>query len=75
MTPKEQYITQLKGKVFTSPLGKRYRLYYRKEGNRFFMLIELMSNKNYKMQIPEVDFNRTPIDQLLKSMEEGLLIE
>ena len=60
-----------KGRTFVTPNNKEYQFDFIKEGNKYTFVIIYKGNR---MRMSESDFNRTNIDSLLNSIEQGLLI-
>jgi hypothetical protein len=70
-TKKEEVLLAKSGKTFVTPNNKSWVFSYVKQGNKYIFCIEY---KGYKMHIPESDFNKTNIDDLLCTMEQGMAI-
>jgi len=68
---KEDVLNAKTGREFVTPNNKSYTFNYSKEGAKYTFII---TYKGHNMRISESDFNRTPIDSLLQTMEQGLQI-
>jgi hypothetical protein len=69
---KDDVLNAKKGRTFVTPKNKEYKFDWKKVGNKYIFIIDY---KGHKMQVPEADFNRTPIDSLLSAMDKGLSVE
>ena len=69
---KEEIFNSKKGKKLVSPKGKTYDLDWIKEGNKYIFKITL---KGHTMKMPESDFTRFSIDDILDMMIRDMEIK
>lgn len=69
---KDDVLDAKKGRNWVTPKNRTYQFDYERVGNKYFYIIIY---KGSRMKIPESDFNRTDIDSLLDSMDDGLNIK
>jgi hypothetical protein len=66
-TKKEETLIAKSGKTFVTPNNKSYVFSFKKHGNKYIFIIDY---NGHKINIPESDFNKTNIDDLLSTMEK-----
>lgn len=71
-TKKESVLQAKNGKTFVTPKNRNYIFSYVKHGNKYIFCIEF---KGYKMHLPESDFNKSNVDDLLDIMENGINVK
>lgn len=69
---KEDVLDAKKNRTWITPKGKKYEFDYEKQGSRYIFILIYKDNR---MRVPESDWNRTDIDDLINSMEKGMAIE
>lgn len=69
---KETVFLAKKGKTFVTPENREYVFDYKKEGNKYTILL---TYKGQRYQMSEKDFFAFTTDKLLKKMEEGQMNE
>jgi hypothetical protein len=65
-TRKQEIIDAKRGRTFITPQNRNYVFDYNKVGAKYIFIINYLDKR---WQITESDFNRTNIDDLLKSIE------
>jgi hypothetical protein len=68
---KEEILIAKRNRTYVSPNNKEYSFDFKKEGRKY---IYIVIYKDSKMQMNESDFNRINIDDILNTIENGLLI-
>jgi hypothetical protein len=65
-TRKQEIIDAKRGRTFITPQNRSYVFDYNKVGAKYIFIINYLDKR---WQITESDFNKTNIDDLLKSIE------
>jgi hypothetical protein len=65
-TRKQEIIDAKRGRTFITPQNRSYVFDYNKVGTKYIFIINYLDKR---WQITESDFNKTNIDDLLKSIE------
>lgn len=67
---KEELLNALKDRVWISPKNREYQFDWSKIGRKYTFIL---CYKGIRMQLSEVDYVNTPIDQLIDAMETEIV--
>ena len=68
-TKKDDVLKAKKGRTFVTPNNKEYIFDFEKIGNKYHFIVVYMGKR---CRMNESDFNRTPIDTILNSIEQSV---
>lgn len=66
---KDSVLEAKRGETFVTPENREYIFDYRKEGRKY---IFTLTYRGQKIQVSETDYNTTPMDTILKTIDNEL---